>query len=594
MRPLRPARPVVAALEYLKRREAPARAQDVAPSAVVTTAWRRYVYGANDAVDHRADTFCVLDQLREALRRRDVFVTPSWRYADPRRNLLAGAEWEAARPIMCRTLGYSPRPEPILAALSDELDQTYRAVAARLPNNPAVRFERIDGKDELIVSPLDKVEEPASLVALRTAIAGRLPRVDLPEILLEIAARTDCAVAFMHVSERAARVTDLGVSVCAVLLAEACNTGLEPLVRHETQSLRRDRLSWVSQNYLRDETVRAANARLVAAPTGIPLARAWGGGEVASADGLRFVVPVRTVHAGPNPKYFGIGRGVTYYNLVSDQFTGLHGITVPGTLRDSLVLLAVALAQQTELQPTQIMTDTGAYSDVVFGLFRLLGYRCSPRLADIGGTRFWRIDSRADDGPLNRVARQSVHLDRITPQWDDMLRTVGSLKLGRVPATGIMRTLQVGDRPTRLAQAFAEFGRIDKTIHTLTYLDDEAKRRATLIQLNRGEGRHALARAVFHGKRGALRQRYREGQDNPLDALGVVVNMIVWWNTIYMQAALDQHRADGHSVRPEDEARLSPLGHEPINLLGRYSFAVPESVARGELRPLRNPADGGR
>ena len=498
---------VVAALEYLKRREAPARAQDVAPSAVVTTAWRRYVYGANDAVDHRAYTFCVLDQLREALRRRDVFVTPSWRYADPRRNLLAGAEWEAARPSMCRTLGYSPRPD---------------------------------------------------------------------------------------VSERAARVTDLGVSVCAVLLAEACNTGLEPLVRHETQSLRRDRLSWVSQNYLRDETLRAANARLVAAQTGIPLARAWGGGEVASADGLRFVVPVRTVHAGPNPKYFGIGRGVTYYNLVSDQFTGLHGITVPGTLRDSLVLLAVALEQQTELQPTQIMTDTGAYSDVVFGLFRLLGYRFSPRLADIGGTRFWRIDSRADYGPLNRVARQSVNLDRITPQWDDMLRTVGSLKLGRVPATGIMRTLQVGDRPTRLAQAFAEFGRIDKTIHTLTYLDDEAKRRATLIQLNRGEGRHALARAVFHGKRGELRQRYREGQENQLDALGVVVNMIVLWNTIYMQAALDLHRADGHSVRPEDEARLSPLGHEHINLLGRYSFAVPESVARGELRPLRNPADGGR
>ena len=64
------------------------------------------------------------------------------------------------------------------------------------------------------------------------------------------------------------------------------------LVRHETQSLRRDCLSWVSQNYLRDETLRAANARLGAAQTGIPLARAWGGGEVASADGLRFVVPV--------------------------------------------------------------------------------------------------------------------------------------------------------------------------------------------------------------------------------------------------------------------------------------------------------------
>ena len=176
MRPLRPARLSSQRSSISSVVKAPARAQDVAPSAVVTTAWRRYVYGANDAVDHRAYTFCVLDQLREALRRRDVFVTPSWRYADPRRNLLAGAEWEAARPIMCRTLGYSPRPEPILAALSDELDQTYRAVAARLPNNPAVRFERIDGKDELIVSPLDKVEEPAALVALRTAIAGRRGR----------------------------------------------------------------------------------------------------------------------------------------------------------------------------------------------------------------------------------------------------------------------------------------------------------------------------------------------------------------------------------------------------------------------------------
>ena len=147
---------------------------------------------------------------------------------------------------------------------------------------------------------------------------------------------------------------------------------------------------------------------------------------------------------GGPPKYFGIGRGVTSYNLVSDQCTGLHGITVPGTWRDSLVLLAVALEQQTALQPTQIMPDTGASSDVVFGLFRLRGDRFSPRRADIGGPRCWRIDARADDGPRNRVARHSVNLDRITPPGDDMLRTVGSLTRGRVPATGIMRTRQGG------------------------------------------------------------------------------------------------------------------------------------------------------
>lgn len=429
------------------------------------------------------------------------------------------------------------------------------------------------------------------IAALRAMVAERMPRVDLPEILLEIAARTGFTESFTHISEQSARADDLTTSICAVLLSEACNTGIEPLVRGDVPALQRDRLTWVGQNYLRDETLVASNAKLVSAQNGLTLAQIWGGGEVASADGIRFVVPVKTVHAGPNPKYFGVGRGVTYYNLVSDQFTGLHAITVPGTLRDSLVLLSVVLEQETELQPTQIITDTGAYSDVVFGLFRLLGYRFSPRLADVGGTRFWRIDSNANYGLPNGIARQKVNLERIAEHWDDFLRLAGSLKLGLVSPTSIMRTLQVGDRPTRLAQALSEFGRIDKTLHVLNYIDDEDMRGETLIQLNRGEGRHSLARAVFHGKRGELRQRYREGQEDQLGALGLVVNVIALWNTIYMEAVLNQLRQEGYTVLDKDVSRLSPLIRAHINMLGRYSFAVPDSVIRGELRPLRDPKE---
>ena len=54
---------------------------------------------------------------------------------------------------------------------------------------------------------------------------------------------------------------------------------------------------------------------------------------------------------------------------------------------------------------------------------------------------------------------------------------------------------------------------------------------------------------------------------------------------------LDQLRQEGYRVLPIDEARLSPFGHEHINFLGRYSFAVPEAVTRGELRPLRTAGD---
>lgn len=584
-------KPIVAAIDWLRVNMMRNKPSNDAPSEMVGQSWKRHVFRDDGAVDLRAYTFCALEELQTALKRRDIFVAPSWRYADPRSGLLEGAEWEATRPIICRTLGLSANPEPTLTALAAELDRTYRAVVARLPDNPAVRFEITGEKHELVLSPFDKLDEPASLVALREKVAGMLPRVDLPGLILEIAARTGFTDAFTHICERAARAADLHISLCAVLMAEACNTGLEPLIRGDVLALKRDRLSWVDQNYLRDDTLTAANSTLVAAQSQLVLANLWGGGEVASADGMRFVVPVRTVHAGPNPKYFGVGRGVTWYNLLSDQFSGLNDITVPGTLRDSLILLAVVLEQQTDLQPTQIMTDTGAYSDVVFGLFRLLGYRFSPRLADVGGTRFWRIDPRADYGQLNSISAHHLSMQKIVPHWDDMLRLVGSLKLGGVSATGIMRTLQVGDRPTRLAQAIAEYGRIDKTLHALTYIDDEAKRRGTLTQLNRGEGRHSVARAVFHGKRGELRQHYREGQEDQLGALGLVLNMIVLWNTIYMEAVLNQLRAEGYPVNDADVARLSPLLHEHVNMLGRYSFSVPDAVAKGGLRPLRDPAD---
>ncbi len=72
------------------------------------------------------------------------------------------------------------------------MDQTYRAVISRLPANQAVRLETVGDKTELILSALDKLEEPPSLLALREAVTARLPRIDLPEVLLEVATRTQC------------------------------------------------------------------------------------------------------------------------------------------------------------------------------------------------------------------------------------------------------------------------------------------------------------------------------------------------------------------------------------------------------------------
>ena len=74
---------------------------------------------------------------------------------------------------------------------------------------------------------------------------------------------------------------------------------------------------------------------------------------------------------------------------------------------------------------------------------------------------------------------------------------------------------------------------------------DEEYRRHILIQLNKGESRHSLARTVYHGRRGEIHEKYREGQEDQLNALGLATNAIVLWNTVYMQATLDYLRATG-------------------------------------------------
>ncbi|NQU38011.1 MAG: Tn3 family transposase, partial [Actinobacteria bacterium] len=165
----------------------------------------------------------------------------------------------------------------------------------------------------------------------------------------------------------------------------------------------------------------------------------------------------------------------------------------------------------------------------------------------------------------------------------------GSLITHQVRAYDVLRMLGRHGHPSPLGQAFAEYGRIAKTVHLLAMIDpeDDSHRREVNTQTTVQESRHRLARKIFHGKRGRLYQKYREGQEDQLGALGLVLNAVTLWNTRYLDAAVTQLRQQGHSVSDEDAARLSPLGHAHINELGRYTFAPLEQQTG--LRPLRDP-----
>ncbi|WP_133138078.1 Tn3 family transposase [Legionella rowbothamii] len=561
------------------------------PLEIITKSWKRLVFDPDGNITKQGYILCFLEKLQDSLRRRDLYVENSDRWGDTRAKLLHGLDWQNNKIQICRSLGHLISPHEAITNLTGRLDAAYKKVAANFDENNAIRMDNSGKRPALTITNLDKLEISPGLSLLNEQISGLLPQVDLTELILEIHAHTGFLDEFTHVSESNARADELSVSICAVLLAEACNIGLEPLIKHQIPALTRHRLTWVRQNYIRAETLVRANAKLVNHQATIPLAKKWGGGDVASADGMRFVTPIRTVNAGPNKKYFGASKGITWYNFVSDQFSGFHGIVIPGTLRDSIFILEGLLEQQTGLNPTEIMTDTAGASDMVFGLFWLLGYQFSPRMADAGESVFWRIDKNADYAALNEISRNCANPKRIEQHWDDMMRIAGSLKLGTVHASELIRSLLKSDKPSSLAKAIIEAGRINKTLYLLNYIDDEDYRRRILTQLNRGEGRHAVARIICHGQRGEIRKRYREGQEDQLGALGLVTNAVVLWNTIYMNAARNHLEQKSIVIQEEDEVRLSPLQHEHINVLGHYSFTLNDAIMKGQLRPFNKLAE---
>ncbi len=75
--------------------------------------------------------------------------------------------------------------------------------------------------------------------------------------------------------------------------------------------------------YLRADTIAAANAALIEAQAQVPIVQFWGKGLLASVDGLRFVVPVRTINAAPSPKCFAKKTGITWLNAINDQVIGI-------------------------------------------------------------------------------------------------------------------------------------------------------------------------------------------------------------------------------------------------------------------------------
>ena len=580
--------PLLSAIEHLKRFYADGRTTlpNSTPTSFLKPRWRRVVFPAGEPFDRRAFEIAAVVHLRERLASGAVWVDGSRAYrtlddyflprpafaamrADQELGLaVAGAatDWTAER----------------CATLHRRMGEVERAAAAGTLTDVAI------DRGELTVSPLKRAT-PDEAEVLKARLYAMLPRVRVTELLAEVAGWTGFADRFTHV--RTGEPAADRAALMGAVLADATNLGLSRMAE-SSRGLTHSRLLWTAEWHLRDETYAAALAAIVDHHHAHPMSAIWGPGDTSSSDGQFFRAGGKgEARADVNARY-GSEPGVLFYTHVSDRFAPFHTKIIAANAGEAAHVIDGLLDHESGISIREHSTDTAGAVDHVFGLCHLLGFRFAPRIRDLGERRLYSLGDLAPFPTLRPLVAGPVNVRAIEENWDEVIRLAASIKAGTVTASAMLRKMSRYPRQNPVARALREIGRVERSLFMLDWLDDPELRRRTNANLNKGEARNALARAVFFNRLGELRDRTFENQRHRASGLNLLVSAIILWNTVYLDRAVRHLREQGSNVPDELLAHVAPLGWEHVSLIGDYlwgELGQPREAFR-PLRTSRSPA----
>ena len=242
---------------------------------------------------------------------------------------------------------------------------------------------------------------------------------------------------------------------------------------------------------LHEDSLSKAQATLVNFQHHLSLSKHWGDGSTSSSDGMRVQVGVSSLHADANPHY-GTGKGTTIYRFTSDQFSSFYTKVINTNARDAVHVIDGLLHHESELSIEEHYTDTAGYTDQVFGLSHILGFRFAPRMRDLSDSKLYIIDKSNDYSKIESILRGKINIKVIQDNYDDVLRLAHSIREGKVSASLILGKLGSYSWQNKMATALREIGRIEKTIFILDYISNETLRRRVQRGLNKGEAMNGL------------------------------------------------------------------------------------------------------
>ena len=555
-----------------------------APTEFIKKRWGKLVF-TDQGTDRRYYELCALSELKNALRSGDIWVQGSRQFKAFDEHLVPTKNFAALKLAGDLPLAVAANCDEYLHDRLLLLEQQLETVNRRATANGLP--DAIITKSGLKITPLD-ASVPDAAQALIDQTAMLLPRVKITEVLMEVDQWTGFSRHFSHI--KSGYTAKNKTLLLAAILGDAINLGLRKMAE-SCPGTTYAKLSWLQAWHIRDETYSAALAELVNAQFRQPFTEHWGDGSTSSSDGQRFKAGGKGESTGHvNPKY-GKDPGRLFYTHISDQYSPFSTKVINVGVRDSTYVLDGLLYHESDLRIEEHYTDTAGFTDHVFGLMHLLGFRFAPRIRDLGDMKLYIPKGEAAYPALSALIGGTLNIKHVRAHWDDILRLATSIKQGTVTASLMLRKLGSYPRQNGLAVALRELGRIERTLFILDWLQNIELRRRVQAGLNKGEARNALARAVFFNRLGEIRDHSFEQQRYRASGLNLVTAAIILWNTVYLERATLTLRAHGQEVDDSLPQHLSPLGWEHINLTGDYIWRQSRALAQGKFRPLRPLTD---
>ena len=410
-----------------------------------------------------------------------------------------------------------------------------------------------------------------------------MPTIRITDVLSQVARWTGFVDHFGHVSSGLPPTDER--TFLAALIAESTNLGLSRMADVCGVASRRA-LMRMQTWHMREDTFRAALGCLTDAIHAEPIAAWFGEGWRASADGQHFYLGGPGESGGTVNAHYGRDPIVKIYTTITDRYAPLHQTVIAGTAGEAIHALDGILGHDSGVNIGSFHTDGGGVSDIVFAVTSRLGLSFEPRIPRLSDRRLYAFEPKARYGKLAPLFGQRLDKELIRSHWDDVDPMIEAMRNRVVTPSLILKKLSAYRQQNSLATALREIGRVERTLFTLRWFEDPTLRKYVTAELNKGEARNTLTRAVAFHRLGRFRDRGVENQQTRAAALNLVTAAIILFNCRYLDRAVDALGIRGTGEEPL-LAQLSPLGWDHINLTGDYVWSDPAAFDADGFLPLK-------